>query len=120
MKSIKRKLEDLRQQPEAVRMRAATLLTAVSGGMLIILWVAVLLPLQIKFNSPDSPAAETATNNTVVPSTLPLRQDVAGISTQTQEPSLPVATAPAVPSLVASPTPTPVPTEPGLPVEVSQ
>lgn len=118
MKSIKRKLEDLRQQPEAVRMRAATLLTAASGGVLIILWVTVLLPLQIKFSSPDSPAPETATNDTVVPSTLPLRQDVAGISTQTQEPALPVATVPVAPLVVASPSPSPIQAEPGLPVEV--
>lgn len=52
---IHRKIEHLRQQPEPVRLRAATLMTAVSGAALVIVWLAVLLPLQLALSRPATP-----------------------------------------------------------------
>jgi len=47
VKRIKRKIEHLREQPEPVRMRAAALMTVVSGGVIALLWLTVLLPIQL-------------------------------------------------------------------------
>src|SRR3989344_9363040 len=53
LRYIQRRLAHLREQPEPARLRAATLLTAGTGGALVLLWLVVLLPLQIKLNAPD-------------------------------------------------------------------
>lgn len=79
MKGIKQRIEHLRKQPEPVRMRAVTLLTAGSGALLIVLWLTVLLPLQIRLNSPHDPAAEnqTALSPTVSPTVSPAASQLA-------------------------------------------
>jgi hypothetical protein len=46
-KRIQKRIEDLRQEPEHVRLRVASLLTAASGVVLVVLWITVLLPLQL-------------------------------------------------------------------------
>lgn len=102
MRGIKQRIEHLRQQPEPVRMRAVTLLTAGSGALLVVLWLTVLLPLQIRLNSPHAPAAEnqTALSPTVSPAALQLAAPlpalqvpgVAGVRTATPVPQSPVAT----------------------------
>jgi cytoskeletal protein RodZ len=60
MRRLKQRIEALRQQPEAVRLRAVTYLTIVAGVVLVILWLVVLLPLQLYFQRNDrEPAEET-------------------------------------------------------------
>lgn len=70
MASIKSKIEELRRQPEHVRLRAATILTAISGGVVVLLWVTVLLPLQLHFANPapKNEAPQTAVRPTLEPS----------------------------------------------------
>jgi hypothetical protein len=51
---IKRRLEYLREQPEPVRLRAATLLTGASGLAITLIWLVLLLPLQIRLHRPDA------------------------------------------------------------------
>lgn len=47
IRRFKQRVEQLRREPEHVRMRAAVRWTAFSGGGLALLWVSVLLPLQV-------------------------------------------------------------------------
>jgi len=47
MKFIKTKIKDLRSQPEEYRVRVATRFTLIAGIIILILWLAVFLPLQI-------------------------------------------------------------------------
>ena len=51
---FRNKLDHLRQQPEPVRLRVVAYLTAVSGIAISLLWITVLLPLQLRLNSPRS------------------------------------------------------------------
>lgn len=129
MKSIRQRIEELRQQPEDKRLRAATLLTAGSGGLLVVLWLAVLLPLQIRLNTPNAPTGEnqTALSTTTSPAAsqlaIPLpagRQadqalqvpGVAGLRTAAPAPQVLVTT------VSPSPSPSPSPTPLGLPTAV--
>ncbi len=48
-KRIKKKIADLHEQPEHVRHRAASLFAIGSGIIIVVLWLAVLLPLQLRF-----------------------------------------------------------------------
>lgn len=95
---IRRKIDHLRQQPEDVRLRAATLMTAGVGAILVVAWLAILLPLQISLNNNDSSEdapIERATQPEQEPAlALPsqaLRPDVAGVATTspTRAPLLP-------------------------------
>lgn len=47
IRRFKQRVEQLRGEPEHIRMRAAIRWTALSGGALALLWVSVLLPLQV-------------------------------------------------------------------------
>lgn len=129
---FQRKIDHLRQQPEDKRLRAATLLTAGSGGILVVLWLAILLPLQIRLNAPDSEPTDNqaALSPTVSPAaqqlaaplpanrqvlTTPLTPDVAGLRTASPAPQLPLATpliSPSPSSIVATPAVSPTPVEP--------
>lgn len=121
---LRRKVHDLRQQPEAARLRAATLLTAGTGGLLAILWLAILLPLQVRLSTSDraeappvavSSPTETP-NQLAVPQPSPLREDVAGIaSSAAPTGGLPVAS----PDITPSPSVTPTVSEPVLPVQTA-
>lgn len=57
---IQEKIHFLRQQPEHIRLRAVTVMTAVSGVFVFALWAGVLLPLQLKLSSP-APEGEKKT-----------------------------------------------------------
>jgi hypothetical protein len=88
---IRAKVNYLRTQPEAVRLRAATTWTAIIGGIISLLWITVLLPLQLKSNNSD-------TNDSVVKQVVSEVQEfreseVAGIRvTPSNTPTYPVAT----------------------------
>lgn len=47
---IRRKVAALREEPEPVRLRAVSLLTIGSAAVLLVVWVGILLPLQLRFN----------------------------------------------------------------------
>lgn len=58
---IKRRITDLRQQPEHVRLQVATRYTIIAGIILVIIWLVVFLPLQIRSalrnsNQPATPS----------------------------------------------------------------
>lgn len=55
VRRIQRKFEAWREEPEHVRFRIASLLTAGSGVVLTLLWLVVLLPLQLRLSSPNEP-----------------------------------------------------------------
>lgn len=123
MQRIKRKIEELRQQPEPVRLRAATVLTAACGVVLVVLWVAVLLPLQLHFNRGEGTdeASQARTSPVVSPSAaLAVPQgtgleNVAGTRDTSRPAPLPSA------ELLVSPrlaTPSPSPVENSVPVQV--
>lgn len=44
---IQNRLDDLRQQPESVRLQAAIKYTVIAGVVIAVLWLAVFLPLQL-------------------------------------------------------------------------
>lgn len=44
---LQKKIKDLRQAPEDVRMRAAIRYTAIGGAIILILWLVVFLPFQL-------------------------------------------------------------------------
>lgn len=48
MERLQRKLEELRQQPEEVRLRLAIRYTIIIGVGIGILWLAALLPFQLR------------------------------------------------------------------------
>jgi hypothetical protein len=101
-----RKMAELRQQPEPVRMRAVVIMTAVSGVALGIVWLTILLPLQLRLNSDSdsrSVAQETAT---------PAAQ-VGGLQDQRTPRTSPAGFLPA-----ASPSPSLPVSEDSLPVEL--
>jgi hypothetical protein len=56
---VRQKFAQWRKEPEAVRLRIATLLTAGSGAVVVALWLFVLLPLQLVMSRPSSPDAVT-------------------------------------------------------------
>lgn len=49
LRSVQKKLHHLRQQPEHIRLRAATILTVITGTCVGALWLFVLLPIQLKY-----------------------------------------------------------------------
>ncbi len=118
---MRRRIEELRQQPEHVRLRAASFMTAASGVILVLLWMTVLLPLQLRFNGsrsatqpvaqPSQQAAEVLPNFPLEANTNqlpnPLTPRVGGVSTY------------ASPSPTAF-LPTPLVQESGLPVAAEQ
>lgn len=55
MRFVRKKVEYLRQQPEEVRLRAATIYTAIGGVAIFALWALVLLPVQLRFNGANTP-----------------------------------------------------------------
>jgi hypothetical protein len=110
---IKRKIEDLRQQPEPVRLRAVSIMTAVSGLVLVVLWAGVLLPVQLAFtrdNQADLPERELF--NQVADSVPTLRQNLESGSESGQVGGVrvtnPTPTAPIF-NLAPSPSSTPLP-----------
>ncbi len=69
MQRIRRKIEELRQQPEHVRFRAVSYLTVVSGVIVVALWLTVFLPLQLYWqrggsNDQGQPPVAEQNNNT--------------------------------------------------------
>ena len=46
-KRILKRLDKIRQQPDHVRMRTASLFTVISGVVIVIMWLTVLLPAQL-------------------------------------------------------------------------
>lgn len=50
-KRIQAKIENLQQQPDHVRFRAASYFTAISGIVLVLLWLVVFLPFQLYVGS---------------------------------------------------------------------
>lgn len=126
-RAIRRRLDHLRDQPEPVRLRAATLLTAGTGGVLVVLWLAVLLPLQIKLTAPDKPEEATTAQNTTdtnvpaltqggFPARLP-QETVAGTQSTPLFAPLPQATTDPAALIEATPSPSPT-NNLSLPVEV--
>ncbi|MEX1997686.1 MAG: hypothetical protein WEA04_03350 [Candidatus Andersenbacteria bacterium] len=118
MRKIKEKIEYLRQQPEPVRLRAASLLTAASGVVLVIVWLTILLPLQLKLNRGDNatgrqvliPSPSPLPSSNLLGQPLPpLRSQVAGTVNPTPTPQLPLNndTRPASPFVPVSPSPLP-------------
>jgi hypothetical protein len=68
----RRKIEHLRKQPEHVRLRAASIMTAVSGVALVTIWLTILLPLQLHFSKPaEEDTAPVATQQAIAPTLLP-------------------------------------------------
>lgn len=113
-KMVTRKFEHWRQQPEHVRLRIATLLTAASGGILLVVWMTVLLPLQLYFVRGGNDDAERETAVPVAQEQVP---QVGGV--QDTSPVLPATLPPLVPSPTASTSPSPTPPVQQLPVEVA-
>jgi hypothetical protein len=76
-------IERLRQEPEHVRFKYVSLATLVCGGALVLLWGAVLLPLQLRFGpgsgndkarqaaAPTLPATEPAVAGTMTAEATP-------------------------------------------------
>lgn len=50
---MKKKIQYLREQPEHVKYRAASYLTVGSGIIIVILWVTIFLPLQLRLQNSD-------------------------------------------------------------------
>lgn len=68
----RRKIEHLRKQPEHIRMRAASLMTAASGVVLVVVWLTILLPLQLHFTKPaDQQSEPVATYQAAIPTSTP-------------------------------------------------
>ncbi|MDP3997029.1 MAG: hypothetical protein Q8P73_00810 [bacterium] len=57
--AVKNKIKHLRRQPDHVKYRAVTLLTAITGGIIAVIWLTVLLPFQLKLNNPSSNSQQT-------------------------------------------------------------
>lgn len=123
-KRIQRKIENLRQEPEDIRMRAVTYFTLVSGIVLVVLWLAVFLPLQLyvqRPNNEEEPITNEVANNEVIPTAaVTPRPQIGGIqdrvTTITPSPSpstesLPVVSSPSdeLPLSTVTPTSTPTP-----------
>lgn len=68
---MKRKFEQWRKEPEHVRLRIAFGLTLVSGAIVMLLWGAVLLPLQLYLGS-DSGNVAGVTDRAEEPTPTPL------------------------------------------------
>ena len=52
VRRIRKKFERWREEPQEVRLRIATLLTAGSGIVIAIVWLFILLPLQLMLTRP--------------------------------------------------------------------
>jgi hypothetical protein len=59
IQKIKRKFALWRGEPEHVRLRIATYLTGATGGVVVLLWLFVLLPLQLALTGPSEGDAVT-------------------------------------------------------------
>lgn len=57
-RSIKNRINNLRQQPDHIKYRAVTILTAISGTFIAIVWLTVLLPFQLRHNNQPEPKQE--------------------------------------------------------------
>ncbi|MEX1111985.1 MAG: hypothetical protein WEC84_00835 [Candidatus Andersenbacteria bacterium] len=115
-KRIQRKVNDLRQQPEHVRMRAASIFTVVGGIVAVALWLVVFLPLQLRLNSDSqepAPAQEQVANDTL-PDGGTLAPQVGGVQDvqplASPTPQIFITPGPSVnPTPTLSPTPEPLP-----------
>lgn len=130
-KWVKRTVHELRQQPEPVRLRAASYVTAIGGLVLGGLWLTVLLPLQLKLTRDAAPFPEETLFREMAenPLSIDLNGLPAGQVGGAQDPasgfpaivspaprySLPVATTLPTPT----PSPTPSPSAAVLPVETT-
>lgn len=62
-KRVSKRLDQLREQPDHVRMRTASMFTVVSGVIIVGLWLTILLPAQLYLNSRgDKESAENTGN----------------------------------------------------------
>lgn len=59
MLRIKKKFDQWRSEPEEVRLRIATTLTATTGFGIALVWFFILLPLQLVLTRPSEPDAVT-------------------------------------------------------------
>lgn len=134
IKRFRLRVAQLRQEPEEVRIRAATRWTIISGGLLAIVWLAILLPLQLRLSplngegqeesaSGTVSGAQDTTDPTTSPSPTPTAELYQGTRPSVREPAeltpfssptpnenIPVTSAEPTASPVASPTPTLAPT----------
>jgi len=114
IRRFKNHVTHLREQSDEVRWRAATRWTMASGGILALLWVAILLPVQIrsKTNNQDSTAPQSAgvvqgaqdRTRAITPKPTPVVQQYHG-TRPTQREATDIS-----PYTLVTPTPTPTPT----------
>ncbi|MEX0649692.1 MAG: hypothetical protein WD200_01710 [Candidatus Andersenbacteria bacterium] len=62
-KRIQRKIEDLREQPEHIRFRTASYMTIIGGVVIVLIWLLILLPIQLRLNR-EEPENNIVTDNT--------------------------------------------------------
>lgn len=65
---MKQKINNLRSEPEARRLRVATFFTWGGAALLIVMWVSLLLPFQLRFNNDE---VEPRVQGTIAPSESP-------------------------------------------------
>lgn len=110
MMGVKQRIEELRQQPEHVRMRVTTLATLVSGAVIALLWLVVLLPLQLKISSKGDNGADKniaqeissilpkASNNIATEQADQREPKVGGLRTENQLPLIEQVDSPVLPT----------------------
>lgn len=105
MNFLRKKLNNLREQSEEVRLRAITRLTVIAGIVLVIIWLAIFLPLQLSLRQKSTPeaSAQPEGDSRVVQPTISPR--VTATPTAAQIPSSAVELLPSNEDQV-SPTPT--------------
>lgn len=50
MRRLKEKIADLQKEPDHVKFRAVGFATVISGAVLVLVWLVILLPLQLRLN----------------------------------------------------------------------
>jgi len=106
---LKKKIHELRQQPEEVRLKALTRFTFAAGIVLGIIWLAVFLPIQLALHPtkvPLIPTIPATPNPTVDAAVTALPERPKPTTTVTPIDSAPVDILPTTEDQV-SPTPTP-------------
>lgn len=116
-KKIRNKIEELREQPDHIKFRAASYTALVGGGALVIIWLAVFLPFQLFMGSRgDDESVSSDREITVSSSTQesPVPQ-VGGVQQTANEQKVPLFVTPEPTptdvSASSSSTPTPSPSE---------
>lgn len=73
MNFIQKKIHHLRQQPEDVKLKAISRFTIIAGIVLVILWAALFLPLQLRLRqgNPTPTVAGSTSQETVTPTSTP-------------------------------------------------